>query len=207
MVVVGLAVCGVGCDKKDETSGSTTGKGAGVTTPTTATATSNTTATATANTATTAATAANTETTPANPMPNITVSAKPPFDSVVFHDTGKKNDKGWPKYDAINASTKPVTFLAIWAYAYDKDGKQLARTRVPLSWNGKIGPGEKSEYAVDVSNSEKAPENAASFELCYDSIKFDGDTKMTEDSKRCPEKRPKGGDSTSSTSSAKALLK
>src|SRR5687767_10979904 len=74
-------------------------------------------------------------------LENITPAEKPPFEAVTFRMTGKRNKGGWPEYTAYNLGTKPVTFMAIYGYAYDKDGKQLARTDPPLSWNGNIKPG------------------------------------------------------------------
>src|SRR5215510_3578961 len=68
------------------------------------------------------------------PPADLTASEKPPMEAVKLVMNGKRNDNGWPKYDLYNLGTKPVTFVAIYGYAYDKDGKQVARTSVPLSW-------------------------------------------------------------------------
>ncbi len=126
----------------------------------------------------------------AEPAP-ITAAETPPFDSVKFRMTAKRTAKGWPKYDAYNLGTKEIGFLAISGYAYDKDGKQVAHTSVPLSWNGKLPAGGKTDWEIEVGGSDQVPATATSYELCYSSIKFAGDTNMTDDNKRCPDQKPK----------------
>jgi len=127
------------------------------------------------------------------PIENITPAEKAPFEAVAFRMTSKRNNGGWPEFAAYNLGTKPVTFMAIYGYAYDKDGKQLARTEPPLSWNGNIKPGEKSSWDVSVGSFDegKITPAAVSFELCYNSIKFEGDTEFTSDDKLCPAQKPK----------------
>ena len=128
----------------------------------------------------------------AEPAPeNLTPSEKPPFEAVVFRRNGKKNDMGWAEFDAYNLGNKPVIFLGVYGYAYDKDGKQVGRTKTPFSWNGKIEPGKKSDFPIRVGNFQKAPDNADSFELCYANVRMEGDDKGKDDSKRCPEQRKK----------------
>lgn len=128
----------------------------------------------------------------ADPDPGaITAADKAPFESVKFRMEAKRNAKGWPKYDAYNLGTKPIVFMAIYGYAYDKDGKQVARTSPPLSWNGKIAPGTKSDWDIDLGG-EAVPASAVSYEACYNSIKFEGDANMTSEDKRCPDTKEKG---------------
>ena len=124
----------------------------------------------------------------------ITAADHPPFESVKFRMLGKRSDHGWPNWTAYNLGTKPISFLAIYGYAYDKDGKQVARTSVPLSWNGKLAPGGKTDWDIQIGGMKEdaVPASAASYELCYNSIKFDGDANMTDDNARCPEKKDKG---------------
>ena len=38
---------------------------------------------------------------------------------------------------------------------------------------------------------DAVPATAVAFDACYDAIKFDGDTKWTEESTRCPDQKPK----------------
>jgi hypothetical protein len=127
------------------------------------------------------------------PMENITPAEKSPFEAVTFRMTAKRNKGGWPEFTAYNLGTKPITFMAITGYAYDKDGKQVARTDVPLSWNGNLKPGAASDWPVSVGSFSEGQITAAatSFQLCYDSLKFEGDTDFTSDDKLCPEQRPK----------------
>jgi len=123
----------------------------------------------------------------------ITAADKPPFESVKFRMMAKRSDKGWPNWNAYNYGNKPVVFMAVYGYAYDKDGKQVARTSVPLSWNGKIAPGGKTDWDIQLGGmGDPVPASAASYEACYNSIKFDGDANMTDDNARCPEKKEKG---------------
>lgn len=145
-------------------------------------------ATAPATTTATATTAA------APPAEKITPSKKAPFETLMFKETPTKNDKGWPKFDMYNLGDKTVGFAALYGYAYDASGKLVARTETPLSWNGKLAAGEKSTWAVEVGRSEKAPlpATAVAFEICYDSISYDGDAKSTSDTKRCTATRAKG---------------
>ena len=122
---------------------------------------------------------------------DLTPAEKPPFEAVKLVMNGKRNDNGWPRYDLYNLGTKPVTFVAIYGYAYDKDGKQVARTSVPLSWNGKTAPGTKDSYDLMIGGSDKVPASAVSYAVCYDSIKFEGDADMTTQTGKCPEQMPR----------------
>ncbi len=129
----------------------------------------------------------------AEPAVTVTAAEKPPFESVKFRMTAKRNDKGWPKFEAYNLGMKTIKFMAITGYAYDKDGKQVARTSVPLSWNGSIATGTKSDWDIEMGMSaEQVPASAASYELCFSSIKFDGDASATDDNTRCAEQKAKG---------------
>ncbi len=131
----------------------------------------------------------------ADPDPGaITAADKTPFESVKFRQLADRSDKGWPQYDVYNLGTKPITFLAIYGYAYDKDGKQVAHTSTPLSWNGKIAPGTKSDFSISIGGfpEDQVPEGAVSYELCYDGIQFDGDKESTSQSGKCPDKKDKG---------------
>ena len=125
-------------------------------------------------------------------MGDLTPAEKPPFEAVKLRMTDKRHTNGWPKYELYNLSTKPVTFVAITGYAYDKDGKQVARTKVPMSWNGKAEPGKKDSWDIMLGQADdKVPASATSYAVCYNSIKFEGDADMTTDNARCPEQMPK----------------
>jgi hypothetical protein len=129
----------------------------------------------------------------ADPDPGaITAAETPPLDAVKFRMLTKRGKGGWPTFDAYNHGTKPIGFMAIYGYAYDKDGKQLARTKVPLSWNGKLEPGGKTDWTIDLG-ADDVPVTAAAttFQLCYTSVKFVGDENRTSEDARCPEQRPK----------------
>jgi len=131
----------------------------------------------------------------ADPDPGaITAADHAPFESVKFRMLAKRSDHGWPKFEAYNLGTKPIAFLAIYGYAYDKDGKQVARTGTPLSWNGKLAPGGKTDWDIEIGSfkEDQVPASAASYELCYNSIKYDGDANGTDDHARCAEKKDKG---------------
>jgi hypothetical protein len=125
---------------------------------------------------------------------DLTPAEKPPFETLVFKMNGKRNEGGWPEYDAYNLGTKPVKFAQIYVYGYDKDGKQVAKTSPGLSWNGDLKPGSKSDWAISVGSFDKGvvPESATSFDVCYSSIKFDGDANSTDDNARCPDNKEKG---------------
>jgi hypothetical protein len=127
----------------------------------------------------------------AEPAP-ITAAETPPLDSVKFRMTDKRGDTGWPEFDAYNVGLKEISFMAISGYAYDKDGKQVMRTGTSLSWNGKLGPGAKSDWGIKVGGfGEAVPATAASYELCYTSVQFTGDAKSVDDNSRCPDQKPK----------------
>ena len=102
--------------------------------------------------------------------------------------------QGWPNYEADNLGTKPVTFLAIYGYAYDKDGKQVAHTKTPLSWNGKIAPGGKTDFDIQLGGfpEDQVPATADSYEVCYDSMEFEGDKDFTNITDHCPDQKAKG---------------
>ena len=174
----------VGCNKSD--SGGTSGAASGAASAKPA---------STSTTAAATTTAAAAPKMPADPEPTITAGPKKPFEALVFRKTGDVGKSGWPKYDMYNSADKKVTYAAITAYAYDKDGKQVARTDTPLSWNGNLDSGKKTDWAVEIDSWGKVPvpATATSFEICYDSIKFDGDANPTSDTKLCPAQRPKGG--------------
>jgi hypothetical protein len=122
---------------------------------------------------------------------DITPAEKPPFESVKFRQLAKRGAKGWPKYEAYNLGMKPIKFMAIYGYAYDAGGTQVARTAVPLSWNGNIESGKKSDWDIEIGGMDDLPATAAAFEVCFDSIKF-GDEQAADDRARCPEKKAKG---------------
>jgi len=128
----------------------------------------------------------------ADPAPaSITPAEKAPFESVQFQKTGKRTSEGWPELQAYNLATKPITYLAISVYGYDKDGKQVVRSSPPLSWNGKIEPGGKSDWAIKVGGfGDPVPASAISWDVCYSGIKFDGGD-ATDDFARCPDNKPK----------------
>jgi hypothetical protein len=126
-----------------------------------------------------------------DPAPTaITPSDTPPLESVKFRMLANRSKSGWPEFDAYNLNTKPIVFMAIYGYAYDKDGKQLAKTKVPLSWNGKLPPGDKSSFSISLGD-EELPAGATAFQLCYKAVKFEGDADRTDDPAKCPDQRPK----------------
>ncbi len=123
------------------------------------------------------------------PFGNIAPSNKPPFEALQFRKRSEKADTGWPEFDAANFSNKPVVFLNVYGYAYDKDGKQVGRTR-PLSSNEKLEPGKQTTIRVGRFQ-DKVSDTAVAFELCYTSIRFEGEKTGTRDDERCPEQKPK----------------
>jgi hypothetical protein len=126
----------------------------------------------------------------ADPDPGaITPAEKPPFESVQFQKTGKRNSKGWPEYNAYNLSTKPIKYVAISVYGYDKDGKQVIRTSPPLSWNGNIAPGGKTDWEISVGDfGDPIPSSAVTFDVCWDSIQLEG-AETVSDTSRCPDNK------------------
>jgi hypothetical protein len=168
MVIVALGTLGIGCKKKDEAAtaekGAAADKGGGALPALTA-----------------------------EPAPGeLTPAEKQPFETVKLRMLDKREANGWPKYELYNLGTKPVTFAAIYGYAYDKDGKQVARTKVPLSWNGKAEPGKKADWDLALGMpDDKVPATAVAYATCYNSIKFEGDTDQTMDNARCPEQMAK----------------
>ena len=128
----------------------------------------------------------------ADPEPaKITPAETAPGESVKFRMLAKRGQGGWPTFDAYNLNTKPIGYMPIYGYAYDKDGKQLARTKVPLSWNGKIEPGDKTSFSIDLGASDTPVTAAATtFQLCITSIKF-ADAADPVPAGECPDQRPK----------------
>jgi hypothetical protein len=126
------------------------------------------------------------------PFGAITASKKEPFEAVRFRMRGEKGAEGWPEYDVANFSSRPVVFLNIYAYAYDKDGKQVGRTK-PLGWSDKLEPGKQATMPIRVGRFEdKVSDSAVAFELCYTTIQFEGEKDGARDNARCPEQKPKG---------------
>jgi len=127
-------------------------------------------------------------------MGAITPADKKPEEAVKFRMLDKRSGKGWPNYEAYNLGTKKITFLAIYGYAYDKDGKQVAHTKTPLSWNGALEPGKKTDWDIEIGGfpEDQVPATADSYELCYDSLKYDGDADFTNISGHCPDTKEKG---------------
>ena len=173
-----IAFAFAACDKKPEgETGAAAAKSA--TTP------------ATAAKPTVAPTATATETAKAEA---ITPTEKEPFEALTFKPKGGKDANGWAIFEVVNASTKAVTFANVYAFAYDKDGKYVAHTK-PLSWNpGKLAPGTKSSWDLTLGDREaaKVSDTATQFEVCYDSIRFDGEANAVT-GKGCDAKRPLGG--------------
>lgn len=127
----------------------------------------------------------------ADPDPGtITPKDLPPFESVKFRMLAKRDATGWPEWDLYNLGTKPITFVAIYAYAYDASGKQLARTQVPLSWNGKLDPGGKTDFPADVGG-DQLTAAAVAFDACYTAMRYDGAPDQVSDDSRCPDQKPK----------------
>jgi hypothetical protein len=123
----------------------------------------------------------------------VTPKHLPPFEAIVFTKTAEKEANGWPKFDAVNHGDKKIVFAAVTGFAYDKSGKLVKRLTTPLSWNTTLEPGGKSMFAVSVGAFEKENVTADKFELCYDSLKYDGDDKFVEDKTLCTDSRPVGG--------------
>lgn len=129
----------------------------------------------------------------ADPEPGaITPSDKPPFESLLFRQRADRDKAGWPSYDLYNLGTKGLKYVAVRGYGYDKDGKQVARSAPALSWNGDIAPGAKSDFAIKLDDwgDKPVPATAVTFQVCFDSIKFDGDADALSEMSRCPEQRP-----------------
>jgi hypothetical protein len=123
---------------------------------------------------------------------DITPADKAPFEAVKFRLNGKRNDKGWPLYEAYNLHTKPITYMALHLYAYDKDGKKVAWTETPMSWNGNIPSGTKGDWDVDAATfQDPLPATAVAFDMCFSAIKFEGDEDATNDFDRCKADKPK----------------
>jgi len=115
---------------------------------------------------------------------------KAPFEAVQFRMLGKRNKAGWPLYDAYNLGTKPIEFLAIDLYGYDASGKQVVKTSPPLSWNGKLAPGGKTDWELDIGGfGDPIPATAVTFQACYSGIKLEGADTIN-DFARCPDQRP-----------------
>lgn len=120
----------------------------------------------------------------------ITPADKAPFEAVQFRMLGKRNKAGWPLYDAYNLGTKPIEFLAIDLYGYDASGKQVVKTSPPLSWNGKLAPGGKTDWELDIGGfGDPIPATAVTFQACYSGIKLEGADTIN-DFARCPDQRP-----------------
>ncbi len=127
----------------------------------------------------------------ADPDPGtITPKDMQPFESVKFRMLGQRDDAGWPKWDLYNLGSKPIEFVAIYAYAYDASGKQLAMTTVPMSWNGKLDPGGKSDFPTQVGG-DPLTADAVSFDACYSAMKYTGSDDQVRDTARCPDHKPK----------------
>ena len=90
----------------------------------------------------------------ADPEPaKITPAETPPAESVKWRMPAKRGQGGWPTFDAYNLGTKPIAFMPIYGYAYDKDGKQLARTRCRCRGTARSSPATRP-----ASRSTSAPE-------------------------------------------------
>lgn len=129
----------------------------------------------------------------ADPEPAaITPADTAPFDAVKFRQLATRDKSGWPTYDAYNLGTKAIKYIAITGYAYDKDGKQVARSSPPLSWNGEIAPGAKTDWTIKLDDwgEKPIPASAVTFQVCFDSIKRDGDADSISEMARCPTERP-----------------
>jgi phosphate transport system substrate-binding protein len=117
-----------------------------------------------------------------------------PFRTLAFRQLEIEPDN-WdsPSFEMTNLSTRTVIRVGVVVYAYDKSGKQLARSeheRVgPLglepgeSWSGPLA-------TVPISD------DTVSFDVCYDFISFEGETSSaiggTSDASRCPDQWIKG---------------
>jgi hypothetical protein len=129
---------------------------------------------------------------PASPAA-IATSPKPPFETLVLKESGKKGANNWPRFEAYNTGIKTVTFVTVYGYAYDKEGRLVARTTAPYNWSTMLKPGSKTDWDIDVgTGANLPPPEAVAFELCYSGIRFEGEMNNTEDAKRCGDKRPKG---------------
>ncbi|NUP05569.1 MAG: hypothetical protein HOW73_05865 [Polyangiaceae bacterium] len=123
----------------------------------------------------------------------ISRSTKAPFNAVQFRLLEDKEESGWRNFEAVNLGKRPIVFLLVVGYAYDKDGKQVGRSK-SLNWqdmreDGGIHAGKKENIRVGTYD-DKLPDTAVTFELCVEGIQFKGDKELTRDEEACPDQKP-----------------
>jgi hypothetical protein len=126
------------------------------------------------------------------PLGEVKPAPKAPFESIRLRMRAERGDEGWPEYDAVNLSTKTIKWVNFYGYAYDKDGKQVGRTK-PLGWSNELKPGAHTTLPIRIGRFEdKVSTDAVAFELCYTAIEFVGEKKSIHDDDRCPDQKAKG---------------
>jgi hypothetical protein len=126
----------------------------------------------------------------ADPVPAITPAPTPPFRSLMFRQTGERDDYQWPKYEIYNVGDKEAVSLKALVYSYDAAGHQVARMEFGATVFGGLHLAPGGHTALAFSAEQPPPITAVTFEACYNMIRFSHDT--DDHWARCRENRALG---------------
>src|SRR5262249_37977589 len=132
----------------------------------------------------------------AEPPLKATTAKHPPFRSLAFRRLATEPDSwAWPRFEMVNRGTEKGANGHPGGDAVDANGRQLARRDVRFGYGSiELAPG--GTYAPDVfvgDPMDLVPDEATTYEVCYDSITYDARMFPTSDSATCPEQWPRGG--------------
>lgn len=126
----------------------------------------------------------------ADPVPAIQPAHVPPFRAIVFRQLGERDDYGWPTYEIYNAGDREVISLSARLYGYDAAGTLVARGEFPATVYGGLGLAPGGHTTISFPANTPPPMTEVTFEACYFSIRFAGDT--ADHPARCRDDRKRG---------------
>ncbi|HEX4450038.1 MAG TPA: substrate-binding domain-containing protein [Kofleriaceae bacterium] len=129
------------------------------------------------------------------PIKSAAPQVLPPFHAIAFRRLATAmDDWSWPRFEIRNQSVVKIVRLRAFLYAYDASGAQVARSRPIETGPILLAPGAVATIAADPT--DRIPDAAVAFGLCYDQIAIDGFTFAgvggTTDAVGCPAQLPRG---------------
>ncbi|HEY1552498.1 MAG TPA: substrate-binding domain-containing protein [Kofleriaceae bacterium] len=129
------------------------------------------------------------------PIKSVAPQLLPAFRAIAFRRLATAmDDWSWPRLEIRNQSRVKIVRLRAVMYAYDAAGAQVARSRPIETGPIMLAPGALATIAAEPT--DRIPDAAVAFGLCYDQIAFDGFAANnfggTVDAVGCPDQLPRG---------------
>jgi ABC-type phosphate transport system substrate-binding protein len=129
------------------------------------------------------------------PIKSVAPQVLPAFRAIAFRRLATAmDDWSWPRIEIRNQGLVKIVRLRAILYAYDASGAQVARSRPIETGPIMLAPGALATIAAEPT--DRIPDAAVTFGLCYEQIAFDGFTGngigATVDAVGCPDQLPRG---------------